>query len=128
MLDDLPPLQAVFVALALSVPMVMVMFFCCGGLGSSSSSSSSGPSFGEEYRLRKTLAAGRTEADWDRISQLRAAKDEDGLMLLHRQGRGMLISAGTKVKVIDAGFLTSEIRILSGPYKGQSVWTVSDFK
>lgn len=55
-----------------------------------------------------------------RMMDLAIAKDDIGLSQMISQGRIIASLKGTRVRVIDAGIMTSEIRLLSGPHSGKS--------
>lgn len=67
------------------------------------------------------------EKTHDRLLQLCNAKDETGVAQLVALGKVAVIKAGTRAKIIDRGFLVSEIRILEGSHAGESGFVASDF-
>src|SRR5687768_8164456 len=60
-----------------------------------------------------------TEQDLDRFTKLAVAEDEYGLGEMILSGRVFPVTDGTKCKIIDAGFLVHEIRIMEGPATGK---------
>jgi len=100
-----------------------------GGTGGAESGATGGSvaGVGETFRFKEEVFAGATYDDLERITQLSVAKDETGLRQMMAEGRLATVPAGTEAKVIDLGFLGSEVRILSGPLEGESVWVASDF-
>ena len=122
----------VVVALGLLVGLSCLMM--CGGLFSDRSGARSGAavggsvvSLGDSFRFKEDVFAGRTENALDRITQLSVAKDNAGLGQMMVQGRLLIITGGTEAKLIDRGIFHSEVRLMSGPSSGSSVWVASDF-
>lgn len=64
---------------------------------------------------------GATEFDYDRLVKLANADDDLGIRQMVEEGRAFYLDRGTRVRIIDAGFLTHEVRVLSGPHTGKSV-------
>ena len=98
-----------------------------GGSGSEGTKRGSTPLPGETFRFSGDVFACQTENDLDRINTLSVAKDELGLKQMMLQGRLVVITGGTEAKVIDLGFLSTEVRIMSGSLAGQSVFVSTDF-
>lgn len=64
---------------------------------------------------------------FDRFTKLSVAKDTIGIRNMVLAGLVFSVDNGTRVVVIDHGFLKSEVRIMSGKYFGLAVWVASDF-
>jgi hypothetical protein len=60
------------------------------------------------------------QSAYDEWSQAVASNDEGGLKNLFLSGRILLVSARTKVLILDAGPMTIKVRIFSGEYAGKS--------
>lgn len=63
----------------------------------------------------------------DRFTKLSVIKDSDGVGQMMLAGSVWAVPTGTKCKVINAGFLTSEVRILDGAHSGKACFVASDF-
>lgn len=61
---------------------------------------------------------------WDAMQKGLAANDEIGLAALVVTGRMLLIKPGTRALVIDDGWTSFEVRLLSGRYMGQTAWVL----
>lgn len=68
-----------------------------------------------------------TSAALDRVIELSVARDADGLSQMESAGRIFLVSDGTKARVINGGFLSSEVRIIEGIHSGRSGWVQNEF-
>lgn len=75
---------------------------------------------GEVGVVAQRSMVGVTSDDFDRITELSLARDATGLSQMQAQGRLLILEKGTRVKVIDPGFFSHEIRVLSGPSAGHS--------
>ena len=73
------------------------------------------------------VPVGIDEKAYDRIVELSVAKDTLGLAQLQLQGLMWTVPSGTRVCVISSGFLSDEVRILSGDHMGQSCIVASEF-
>ena len=63
----------------------------------------------------------------DRTTQLAVAKDTMGISEMVLNGEILPVKNGTQVRVIDAGWTSVEVRIMSGDYAGQSGWVPTEF-
>jgi len=81
---------------------------------------------GSIVKLRHDTFVARTEDIHDRIVKLGVADDREGVLELVLKGDAWIAKPGTKVRVIDSGFFTTEIRILSGPLKGRSGFVAAE--
>jgi hypothetical protein len=70
---------------------------------------------------------GVSETDHDRMVQLANARDAMGLAEMQRDGRLLIVEAGTPVRVIDAGLMVHEVRITGGAYTGRSGFVSVEF-
>jgi hypothetical protein len=66
------------------------------------------------------------QASNDRLTRLCVAKDETGVMQMVAQGRVFVAKSGTKARLIGAGFLTHEVRIVDGKHAGKSGWIAAE--
>jgi hypothetical protein len=88
------------------------------------------PATGERGVLRsdgEPMLAGVTQEAFDRLVKLSVARDEVGVRLLVASDMAFFVSDGTPVHVIDAGFLSCEVRILSGSYAGRACFVPREF-
>ncbi len=67
-----------------------------------------------------------SQVAYDRGCDLAAAKDYDGIEQLLTAGLWYNLDAGTRCRVIDAGFTNSEVRLLDGPHAGEAVFVNAD--
>jgi|GEM_PF-4638038 len=99
--------------IAFAVGFILILAFISDSKPSRRSSSS-GP----------VVAAGGAPAAinekvYDRLSTLAAARDTGGISRLIDAGLAAQIESGTRVIVIDLGFLKTEIKVQEGPYSGR---------
>lgn len=73
------------------------------------------------------LPCGIDQAAHDRLYKLVLAKDGTGLAGLVSAGRVIRLSEGTRIKVIEPGIFSYEIRVLNGPHAGRSCLASSDW-
>ena len=52
--------------------------------------------------------------------------DSYGIRLLVQSGRIAVVESGTRVRVLDIGFFTHEVRNLEGRYEGARVWVLKE--
>jgi hypothetical protein len=62
-----------------------------------------------------------------RLDKLIAAKDTDGVAQLLAAGRVLMMPARTRVRILDPGIFTTEVRILNGPHAGRSGFISTDW-
>lgn len=77
----------------------------------------------------EAILVARSNLTLDRVVQLSAAHDTEGVLELMLSGQAFLVPRGTKVRVIGRGqFMQrfTEVRILEGDRYGQSGWVVTD--
>jgi hypothetical protein len=77
-------------------------------------------------RVRTDTFLASDEETLSRVTRLSLADDKEGIVELMLSGRLAMLKEGTKVRVIDPGIFTSEIRALSGSVKGRSGFVVSE--
>lgn len=82
---------------------------------------------GDSAVISEQAMLGVTEDDYKRINQLSNARDAAGLAQMERDGKLFVAAAGTTVKIINAGFLSHEVRIEDGPHAGKNGIIASDF-
>lgn len=70
---------------------------------------------------------GATKDALSRMSSLAYAKDEEGLQQMLRSGQIAMVTNGTRCRVIQNSLLGSEVRLLSGPLSGKSVFIEPEF-
>lgn len=63
----------------------------------------------------------------DRLTEFCVAKDETGVAQLVALGKVLVVKAGSRAKIVDRGFLTSEVRVLEGEHAGESGFVNSEF-
>lgn len=66
------------------------------------------------------VLAGSTYENYKRMVQLCVAKDEQGIAQMVSNGSAFVVLADTRVKVIDHGIGSHEVRILGGMHEGKS--------
>lgn len=90
-----------------------------------------GKSIGDEARLfmkdQRDIVIGLEENDWEECVTLLQAKDFNGIALMVLSGRAIMVSSGTRVKIIDSSWGKRRIRILEGPFQNQFAWTSEAF-
>lgn len=59
---------------------------------------------------------------FDALSEARVANDPAGRREVLLSGRGFTVPEGTRVRVIDNGFVKKRVRILEGQYAGEAGW------
>jgi uncharacterized protein DUF4339 len=69
--------------------------------------------------LRKDTAAAINGEVYSRLTELAVAGDNSGIATLIAAGLTVTLPEGTRVRVIDLGFLTTEIKVESGTYAGR---------
>lgn len=74
-----------------------------------------------------TIPVAKNEKVYSRLVTLASANDLTGIDQLHLTGSIWSEPSGTKVRIIDAGFITSEIRVLSGRYSGRDCIVATRF-
>ena len=67
-----------------------------------------------------------TKLDFDELTKLAMANDMVGLQQLINSGRVLVVSSGTKAKIIETGFTAYRIRIMSGTHAGRDGWVVRE--
>lgn len=78
---------------------------------------------GEEGRLNNGAANVLVAIDAEslsRLTKLSVANDKEGMIQLMLTGRVFAVPSDTKVRMLDPGFLKSEVRILEGEQYGRS--------
>jgi hypothetical protein len=68
--------------------------------------------------LRGPTPAAVSEEAFDRMGVLAVANDFAGIEALNTAGLTCMLPARTKVRIIDLGLITSEIKVEDGPYAG----------
>ncbi|MFA6608455.1 MAG: hypothetical protein WCT07_00905 [Candidatus Paceibacterota bacterium] len=63
---------------------------------------------------------------YDEMMKLVAANDTTGLAQMSLDGKILLVDKSTAVKVIDASYFSSEVRINEGKYIGQAGWVPNE--
>jgi hypothetical protein len=64
------------------------------------------------------VVVAKSEDAYSELTKTIGARDETGLNELTSSGQVFVVPVGTKVRVLEGGILTSEIRIVSGAYSG----------
>lgn len=80
------------------------------------------PNVGENGVINILAVGAVNKEAFSEIVTLANARDELGLENLIQSGYAIPLDVNTKVKVIESGWGKQRIRILSGKYRGQSVW------
>ena len=114
---------------------VIVMILSNSGGSSSSSSSTPTPPvsqvlIGDTAYLKSSadpILVPITKDYFDRTMQLSVAGDTTGIAQMVLDGQVLPVKNGTTVKVIGEGFSSSEVRIMSGDYIGQSGFVPNEF-
>lgn len=73
------------------------------------------------------VLVGSTQGSYDRLTKLSVAKDGRGVTQMVLSDQVMSVKDGTHAKLIDAGFLCHEVRIVDGPYAGKSAFVAAEF-
>jgi len=69
---------------------------------------------------------GTSKSSYEKLVRLSVARDETGILQMIYAGEAFVVAEGTRGKVIDSAFLSVEVRILDGKYKGYSGWISRD--
>ncbi len=89
------------------------------------------PMFEESTTLRisggGTVPVANSQEAHDRLIQLSAANDSIGVNQMMLTGSVWTVPSGTRCRVIEVGFFTSEVRILDGTNAGRECFVASDF-
>lgn len=96
--------------LVLSIFIVCAFLVLAVGSSDSDSSGSSTATSGEMFSLSSKCLGASSEEAYDRMIKLVNAKDDTGLTQLMLAGYVRACSAGETGKVIDVGFLKTEVR------------------
>jgi hypothetical protein len=67
------------------------------------------------------------EAAQKESMQLSLANDELGLEKMESQGRIFVVEQGTQALLLEGGFMTARVRILSGKYRGEAGYLPVEF-
>ena len=67
------------------------------------------------------------DAAWDAMFEAINAKDTVGMMQLVGAGRVHSITPGTRARVLDSGFASYKVRVMSGPSFGVAGWVPMEF-
>ena len=81
---------------------------------------------GADVTLTVTAGVCPTKADFDELTKLALANDTVGGQQMINSGRVLVVSSGTKAKIIETSFTAYRIRIMSGKYAGRDGWVVRE--
>ena len=95
--------------------------------GSANSEAPSRAFTGEEGRLIADAYLAVDDAAWDALSKVAAAKDALAFLEWVASGRVFLLTEGTRILVVESGFLSIRVRALEGPNAGRAGWVESEF-
>lgn len=85
------------------------------------------PSVGDRVIITTEMLLGVDDASHTEALRLLRANDEIGLTQMEQQGRMFVVQSGTEGLLLEGGFLTKRVRILSGPHSGKAGYITSDF-
>ena len=119
---------------ALPLAVILGVILACGSEGSTESAETSNVVMtGEEGIV--TWGDGSSSAFWlaadeealGLMTDASAARDVMGLNQLERSGRIYSTPTGTRVLVLDPGFLKTKVRVLEGEHTGRVGWQAREF-
>ena len=65
------------------------------------------------------IPVGVDEKAYDEFTKAIVNHDKEGMDELVSTGRIFVVQDGTRVRILDRGVFTTEVRVLSGPHEGQ---------
>jgi len=81
----------------------------------------------DEGADQNSVLVATTQANLDEIVKLAVVKDTVGMTEMVLNGQAFFVDRNTKVLVIDGGFTSLRVRIMSGDYYGASGWVPMEF-
>lgn len=82
---------------------------------------------GQTVPLQESIIAGRTEDDWDEVSEAIRIKDTHGWKQKISNGTAYALQKGQMVKRIDYGIQLVKIRVENGPNTGKACYVPTEY-
>lgn len=83
-------------------------------------------SVGDKAHINTEIAVAVNDSAWDELNKASRARDTLGMANLVASGRIFIAEPDSKVLIIEGGFTSVKVRMMSGDNIGKSGWVISE--